>query len=354
MCPLRVWCCVCGVFCHLAPVHGCACSVCCVCGVLRHLAPVHRCARSVCCVCDVLEHVVPVQRCAPSMCSVVCAVSLALWLLFTGVRALCAVSAMSLATWHVFTGVPARCAVCAVSLTTWPLFTGVPARCIVLCVRCPLPRGSCSPVCPLGALCCVCCVLGHLAPIHRCGRLVCYVFVSSASWFPFTGARSVCCVVGSVSLNTSLVITGVHAPCAVCAVSLATWRLPPSVHARCVVLCVRCPWPRGTGSTVCTCSVICVGCCGVLLFFVSAVVVPCAQPGCTPYVFFFLVVCAPRVGWGYLAPGLVPWLWPAACILGVPPGPAFVRPALSGPVALSAPVGLFVAVVPSPARGSCP
>ena len=40
------------------------------------------------------------------------------------------------------------------------------------CVRCPGPPGSCSPVCPLGVLCCVCGVLGLPAPVHRCARSV--------------------------------------------------------------------------------------------------------------------------------------------------------------------------------------
>ena len=53
-----------------------------------------------------------------------------------------------------------------------------------------------------------------------------------------------------------------------------------------------------------------------------------------------------------LAPVLVPWLWPAACPSGVPRGPALVRRASSGPVALGAPVGFPVAVVPSPTLGS--
>ena len=48
-----------------------------------------------------------------------------------------------------------------------------------------------------------------------------------------------------------------------------------------------------------------------------------------------------------LAPVLVPWLWPAACLSGVPRGPALVRRSSSGPVALGAPVGFPVAVVPS-------
>ena len=75
-----------------------------------------------------------------------------------------------------------RVHVCAVSWATWLLFTGVPARCVALRVRCPGPLGSCSPVCPLGVLCCVCGVMGHLAPVHRC-------------------PRSVCCFAGAVRMN---------------------------------------------------------------------------------------------------------------------------------------------------------
>ena len=53
-----------------------------------------------------------------------------------------------------------------------------------------------------------------------------------------------------------------------------------------------------------------------------------------------------------LAPVLVPWLWPAVCLSGVPRGPALVRRSPSGPVALGAPVGFPVAVVPSPTPGA--
>ena len=53
-----------------------------------------------------------------------------------------------------------------------------------------------------------------------------------------------------------------------------------------------------------------------------------------------------------LAPVLVPWLWPAACLSGVPRGPALVRRSSSGPVALGAPVGFPVDVVPSPGPGA--
>ena len=123
------------------PIGSCSpvCSLgvlCCVCGVLGHLAPVHQCARWVC-----------------------------------------------------------RVAF-AVSRATWLLFTGAPAPCVALRVRCPGPLASCSPVCPLGVLCCVCGVLGHLAPVHRCARAVCFV-VSAVSWATlllFTGGSARCVV----------------------------------------------------------------------------------------------------------------------------------------------------------------
>ena len=53
-----------------------------------------------------------------------------------------------------------------------------------------------------------------------------------------------------------------------------------------------------------------------------------------------------------LAPVLVPWLWPAACLSGVPRGPALVRRSSSGLVTLGAPVGFPVAVVPFPTPGA--
>ena len=80
------------------------------------------------------------------------------------------------------------CVVSAVSWATWLLFTGAPARCGVLRVRRPGPLGSRSSVCPLGVLCCVCGVLGHLAPVHWCARPVCCFAcaVSWATWLLFT------------------------------------------------------------------------------------------------------------------------------------------------------------------------
>ena len=274
VCPLGVFCCVCGVLGHLAPVHRCARSVCCFvcvvswatwllftgvparCVVLRvrcpgppgSCSPV--CPRGVlCCVCGVLGHLAPVHRCARAVCCVACAVSWATWLLFTGVPARCVVprvrcpgppgSCSPVCPLGVFCCVcgvlghlaPVHpcarslcCFVCAVSWATWLLFTGAPARCVVLRVRCPGPPCSCSPVCPRGELCCMCGVLGHLAPVHRC-------------------ARAVCCVA--------------------CAVSSATWLLFTGMPARCVVSRVRCPGPPGSCSPVCPLGVFCCVC-GVL------------------------------------------------------------------------------------------
>ena len=325
--------CVCGVLGHLAPVHRCARSVCffacavswaswllftsvparCVVlrvrcpGPLGSCSPV--CPRGVlCCVCGVLGHLAPVHRCARSVCCFACAVSWATWLLFTGVPAWCVLLRVRcpgppgscspvrpLGVLFRVCGVLGhlapvhRCArwvcsvACAVSWATWLLFTGAPARCVVLCVRCPGPPGSCSPVCPLGVLFCVCGVPGLLAPVHRCARAVCCVAcaVSWATWLLFTGVPARCVVLrvrcpgplGSCSpvcpLGVLFCVCGVPgllAPvhrcarsvcCVACAVSWATWLLFSGEPARCVVLCVRCPGPPGSCSPVCPRSVLC-------------------------------------------------------------------------------------------------
>ena len=326
VCPLGALLCVCRVLGHLAPVHRCACLVCCLCvqcpGPFGFCSPV--CPLGVLfCLCGVLGHLAPVHRCARSVCCFACAVSWATWLLFTGVPARCVgcvcgvlgdlapaqrrarsvrcfACAVSWATWLLFTGVPARCVgwvcgvlgdlapvhrracsaccfACAVSWATWLLFTGVPARCVVLLVRFPGPLGSCSPMCPLVVLCCVCVVLGHLAPVHRCARLVrCFACaVSWAPWLLFTGVPALCVVllvrcrgpIGSISpvcpLCPLLCVCGVlghRSPvhrcaclvcCFSCAVSWATWLLFTGVPARCVALLVRCPGPLGSCSPLC-------------------------------------------------------------------------------------------------------
>ena len=339
VCPLGVLCCVCGVLDHLAPVHRCArsvrCGVCAVswatwllftcvparCVVLRVRCPgpLGSCSpvrplRGLCCVCGVPGHLAPVHRCAFLVCCVACAVSWATWLLFTGVPApwvvlrvrccgplgscspVCPLGVLCCVCGVLGHLAPVcRCArsvgcvACAVSRATWLLFTGVPARCVVLCMRCPGPPGSCSPVCPLDALCCVCTVLGHLAPVHRCAHSVCFSAceVSWATWLLFTGVPARCVVLrvrcpgplGSCSpvrplrpLLCSCGVLGHLAPvhrcarsvcCVACAVSWATWLLFPGVPARCVVLRVRCFAPLGSCSPVCPLGVLfCL--CGVL------------------------------------------------------------------------------------------
>ena len=287
-----------------------------VCSVLGPLAPLHACAPSVCCValCGVLCHMAPVHSCARSVCLVSCAMSWATWLLCTGVLArcvalrvqcpgpigpcspvctlgvLCCVRGMLglLAPVHRCAS-PVRCVACAVSWATWLLFTGVLARCSVLLVRCLGPLGSCSPVWSLGALCCVCGVLGHLAPVDRCARSACCVacVVSWACWLLFTGvlARCVvwrvqcrgplgsclpvcppevsCCVCGVLGHLVSVHRCACPRCCVVCAVSWATPLLSSAVLSRCVVLRVRCPGPRGSCSPVCSLGALCYVC-GVL------------------------------------------------------------------------------------------
>ena len=442
VCTLGLLCCVCGVLGHLAPVHRCgrlACCVvcavywatwllltlvharcmvsrgrcpwplgscspvcllsvwCCVCGVFDLLARVQRSGPSVCsavcCVCGVLGHFPPVHRCAGSVRCVTCAVSWATWLLFTGVPALCVVlpvrcpgplgscssvcplggvccvcgaldplptvrrsatwvhcvgCAVSWATSLLFTGVPARCDVlcvrcpgppgssspvcslgasrsvcgvlgklaavhrcahwaccvaCAVCWATWLLFTGVHAWRVVLCVRCPGPLGTCSPVCLLGAVCCVCGALGPFPPVRRCPRSVCCVAcaVSWATWLLFTGlpvwqnllhvrrpwqlgscspmcpVAAMCCVCGVLGHLAPVHRCPHSVRCVPCALSWATWLLFTGLHTRLVLLRVRCTGPLGSCSTVCTLGVLCFVCC--VLGHLAAVH-PCARLVC--------------------------------------------------------------------------
>ena len=248
---------VCGVLGHFARVHWCArlvrCFACavswatwlllsgvparCVALRVRCPGPLGSCSAVcphglLCCVCGVLGHLAPVHQCARSVC----------------------------------------CFACAVSWATWLLFTGVPARCVALRVRCPGPLGSCSPACPRSLLCCVCGVLGHLAPVQRCARSVCFFAcaVSSATWLLFTGvpARCValrvrcpgplgscspacprgllCCVGGVLGHLAPVHRCACSVRCFACAVSRATWLRFTRFPAGCVLLRVRCPRPLGS------------------------------------------------------------------------------------------------------------
>ena len=317
--PLGVLCCVCGVLGLPAPVHRCARSVCCVacaaswasrllftvvparCVVLRvrRPGPPGSCSPVcplgvLCCVCGVLGLPAPVHRCARSVCCVACAASRASRLLFTGAPARCVVlrvrcpgppgSCSPVCPLGVLCcvcgvlGLPAPvhrcarsvcCAACAASWASRLLSTGVPARRVVLRVRRPGPPGSCSPVCPLGVLCCVCGVLGLPAPVHRCACSVCCV-ACEASWASrllFTGAPARCVVLrvrrpgppGSCSPVRPLGVVC----CVACAASWASRLLFTGVPALCVVLRVRRPGPPGSCPPVCPLAVLCCVC-GVL------------------------------------------------------------------------------------------
>ena len=353
VCTLCVWWCVYGVLGLLAPVHRCARSVR---GVARtvswaswllftgaHALRVVLCVRCPgppgscspvrtlcvwCCVYGVLGLLAPVHRCARSVCGVACTVSWASWLLFTGVHALRVVLRVrrpglpgscspvcTFCVWCCVYGVPGllapvhRCArsvcgvACTVSWSSWLLFTGAHALRVVLCVRCPGPPGSCSPVRTLCVWCCVYGVLGLLAPVHRCARSVCGVActVSWASWLLFTGVHALrvvlrvrrpalpgscspvctfcvwCCVYGVPGL-----LAPVHrcarSVCGVaCTVSWASWLLFTGAHAPRVVLRVRCPGPPGSCSPVCT---LCAWCCAYGVLGLLAPVHRCARPAC--------------------------------------------------------------------------
>ena len=267
-----------------------------------------------CCVRGVLGPLAPAQQCARWVCCVACAVSWATWLLFTSVpawfvllclrspgplgscspvRLLCLMFCLCGVLGHfgpVHRSARVVCSVVsAVSLATWILFTGAPAQCVELRLWCPRPLGSCSPVCLLCLIFCLCGVLGHLAPVHQSARVVCFVVsaLSLATWLLYTGAPAQCVVLrvrcpgppGSRSpvcpLGVLCCVCGVlgHlAPlhrcvrsvcCLACAVSWATWLLFTVVPPLSFVLFVRCPWPLGSCSPVCPRGLLCCVC-GVL------------------------------------------------------------------------------------------
>ena len=353
VCTPCVWCRVYGVLGLPAPVHRCARSVrgvaCTVSWASRLLFPGAHALRvalrvrrpgppgscsPVCtlcvwrCVYGVLGLPAPVHRCARPVCGVACTVSWASRLMFTGVHALLVVSRVrrprppgscspvcTPCVWcRVYgdLGLPGpvhRCArsVCGVACTvSWAsrlLFTGVHALCVVLCVRCPGPPGSCSPVRTLCVWRCVYGVLGLPAPVHRCARSVCGV-ACTASWASrllFAGVHALCVVLrvrcpglpGSCSpVRTPCVwccvygVLGLPAPvhrcarsaCGVaCTASWASWLLFTGVHALRVVSRVRRPGPPGSCSPVCT---PCVWCCVYGVLGSRAPVHRCARPAC--------------------------------------------------------------------------
>ena len=328
-----------------------------------------------CCVCSVLGRLVPVHWPARSVCCFACAVSWATWLLFTGVPARCVVLLVrcprplgSCSPVCPLGVLPA----CAVFWATWLLFTSVPARCVA-CVRCPGPLGSCSPVCPLGALFCLCGVLGHLAPVHQCARLVFWVAcaVFWATWLLFTGVPAGCVVLRVRCPGPLDSCSPVRSPGVLCGV---LGHLAP-VHrcARsvcCAVGCVCKASPRGAHSSIRRVAIRSRQGLGTLgartrpsgrrLFVAGRGWVPSGRthvhpdggcsvagrgwvrcrartrpsgrrlvlPGTCPPAVVRCGLCAlsrfaAPGGRRCLAPVPVPWLWPAACLSGVPRGSAW-------------------------------
>ena len=139
---------------------------------------------------------------------------------------------------------------------------------VCTCVQCPGPVGSCSPVCPLGALFRLCGVPGHLAPVHRCARLVCCVAcaVFWATWLLFTGVPGRCFALRVRSPRaTQLLFTGVPARCVALRVPYPRQlgSCSPVCPLGVLLLLVRCPGPLGSCSPVCPLdALLCV--CGVL------------------------------------------------------------------------------------------
>ena len=213
------------------------------------------------------------------------------------------VCAVSSAPWRLFTVVRAWCVLCAMSWATWLLSTGVCARRVLFRLRCPGPLGSFSPLCTLSVLCCVCGVLGDLAPVHRFARSACCVAcaVYLATWLLFSGVHArrvvlrvqrreplvscppvcrlsvLCCTCGALVHFAPVHGFARSACCVACAVSFATWLLSTGVHARHVVSCVRCPGTLGSCSPECALGVLCCVC-GVLGHL--APVHLCARPAC--------------------------------------------------------------------------
>ena len=230
----------------------------------------------------------------------------------------------------------ALCCVCAVSWGTWPLFTGVPARCVVSCVWCARPLGSCCSVCWLRVLCCVLCV--------RCPRPL--GSCSSVCWL-----RVLCCVLcvrcpGPLGFSSTVCALGVLC-CVCCVVSLrgahsSIWTALFVAGRGCVPSGVAQVHPDGGCSEAGRGWVRCrtltrssgwrlfhtrLGL-GPLLGARTSFRTAAVLPGTFSRAVFLWVLCA-LSGFAAsgarccLAPVRVPWLWPAACLSGVPRGPAW-------------------------------
>ena len=263
-----------------------------------------------------------------------------------------------------------------------PLLAGV-LGCVCACVGAPLvPHlswlGCAVSVCVLGlgfwlrpatpgwsvGLGVCVCVLAQLVSRHS--WLGCLVWVGMLElWFPLRPATpgwgvGVCLC---VCVLAPLVPRHSWLGCAVClcVLGLGFWLRPATSGwgvGVCVFVCDLRLYHATPGWGV-WCGCVCLGsgfgCAPPLLTGVCGVWVwCCVAPVPLPW---FVACCAPGFaapsGRCRLTPVCVPWLWPVACLSGMPGGPALVRRALSGPVALRAPFGFPDAVVPFPTTGAC-
>ena len=351
--------------------------------------------------------------CAPPLlagvlgCACLCACSHCTPPLLAGARGVgvCVRVRVSAAPHHSWLGCWGVC----VLVWTLPLYPATPGWCVRCGCVCLGSGFGCAPLLLAGVLGFVCAgVRAPLVPCHSwlgCAVWVC-VFGLGFRLRPATPGWGVgvCVCLCACSACTPPLLAGV------CGVGVCAWARVSAAPRHswlgcwgvCVLVCVLPLYPATPGWGVrrgCVCSGSGFGCAPPLLAGVfgcvcagaGAPLVPrhswlgCALWVCVLGLRFWLRPATPGwgvwcVGWllpgtcscavvrcvlcalpGFAAPGgrcglapvLVPWLWPAACLSGVPRGPALVRRASSGPVALGAPVGFPVAVVPFPTPGAC-
>ena len=292
--------CLCGRFACTPPLVVAVCGVGVCAWALVSAAPCHSWLGYWVCVC-----LWGCPACTPPLLAGMCGVGVCAW------------ARVAAAPRHCWLGCWGVCVfLCA--LHVYPTTPGSGLRCGCVCLGsgfgCALPLLT-------WALVCVCvCGLAPLVPCH--------------SWL---GCSGVC-----VGLHLLLVPRYSWLRCALCVCVLGLgFRLRPATSGRgvgvCVSVCSVCLYPTFPGwglwfvgwmlPGTCSCAVVCCGSCALPGF---------AAPG----------------GCCCLAPVPVPWLWPAACLSGVPRGPALVHRGSSGLVALGAPVGFPDAVVPFPIPGA--
>ena len=253
----------------------------------------------------------------------------------------CAWAGVSAAPRHSWLGCSGVCVfVCPLRL--YPATPGRGVWCGCVCLG--LGFGYTPPLLA-GVLGCLC-VCVRAPPVPRHSWLGCVVWVCVLGlgfWLrpatPGWGVRVCVCLCAQSACTPPLLV-------GVCGVGVCAWARVSAAPRHfwlgcwgvCVFVCALRLYPATPGW-----GLWCVG--WLLPGTCSCAVVPCvlcALPG-----------FAAPAGRFCLAVVRVPWLWPAACLSGVPCGPALVRRASSGSVALRAPVGFTDAVVPFPITGAC-